>query len=178
MKPVKTILSTAVALVILSSAVHAQSPSPVKMGLWQTTSVSTMAGIQLPPEVLEKLKAAGRSVPGGTPQTTVTQSCLTPEKWKESWQRAQQSGDCQTKNFKQDASGMSANIECKTERGTSTGHTQVSFVSSEKAHGTTHVEVVTGRSPQPIVMNITMDSVYQGADCKGISPDNAKVISH
>jgi hypothetical protein len=28
------------------------------------------------------------------------------------------------------------------------------------------------------VMDITMDSVFQGADCKGISPDSAKVISH
>ena len=174
----KTIHSAVAVLVALSPAVHAQSTPPVKMGLWQTTVVSTMAGIQLPPEVLEKMKAAGRSVPGSTPQTTVTQGCLTPEKWQQSWQRAQQGQDCKTKNFKQDASGMSADIECKSDRGTSTGHTEVNFISPEKAHGTTHMEIVTGRSPQPIVMNMTMDSVYQGADCKGISPDSAKTISH
>ena len=174
----KTPLCVVAALITYFPVLLAQSTPPVKMGLWQTTVVSTMAGIQLPPEVLEKMKAAGRSVPGSTPQTTVTQGCLTPEKWQQSWQRAQQGGDCQTKNFKQDASGMSADIECKTERGTSTGHTQVNFISPEKAHGTTHMEIVTGRSPQPIVMDITMDSVYQGADCKGISPDSAKVISH
>jgi Protein of unknown function (DUF3617) len=178
MKPVKTLLSTVAALITLSSVIHAQSTPPVKMGLWQTTVISTMAGIQLPPEVLEKMKAAGRSVPGSTPQTTVTQGCLTPEKWQQSWQRAQQSGDCTAKNFKQDVSGMSVDVECKSERGTSTGHTQINFVSPEKAHGTTHMEIVTTRSPQPIVMNLTMDSVYQGTDCKGISPDSAKVISH
>jgi hypothetical protein len=175
---VKIILSAIAALVALSPVIHAQSAPPVKMGLWQTTVVSTMGGIQLPPDVIEKMKAAGRPIPGATPQTTVTQGCLTPEKWQQSWQRAQQGGDCQTKNFKQDASGMSVDIECKSERGTSTGHMQIDFVSPEKAHGTTHMEIVTGRSPQPMVMNITMDSVYQGADCKGISPDNAKVISH
>jgi hypothetical protein len=55
---------------------------------------------------------------------------------------------------------------------------QVNFVSPEKAHGTTHLQIATGRSPQPMVIDITIDSVYQGPDCKGISPDDAKVISH
>jgi hypothetical protein len=176
--PVKTIIYTAAALVALSSIAHAQSAPPIKMGLWQSTVVSTMTGIQLPPEVLERMKAAGREIPGSAPATTVTQGCLTPEKWQESFQRAQAGQDCHAKNLKLDASGMSADIECKSERGTSTGHTQVTFVSSEKAHGTTHMEIVTARSPQPIVMDITLDSVYQGADCKGISPDTSKVISH
>jgi hypothetical protein len=122
--------------------------------------------------------APRRSIPGATPTTTVTQGCLTPDKWKESWQRAQQNKDCTTTNFKQDASGISADIACKTDRGASTGHMQVNFVSPEKTHGTTHLQIQTGRSPQPIVMDITIDSTYQGPDCKGISPDDAKVISH
>jgi hypothetical protein len=178
MMPVKTIFYTAAALVALSSLAHAQSAPPVKMGLWQSTVVSTMTGIELPPEVVERMKAAGRTIPGSAPKTTVTQGCLTPEKWQDNWQRAQSGQDCLTKNLKLDASGMSADIECKTDRGTSTGHTQVTFISSEKVHGTTHMEITTGRSPQPMVMNITLDSVYQGSDCKGISPDGAKVISH
>jgi Protein of unknown function (DUF3617) len=174
----KTIPCVAAALFALSPLIHAQSAPPIKMGLWQNTVVSTMSGIQLPPEVVERMKAAGRSVPGGTPKTMVTQGCLTAEKWQESWQRAQAGQDCQTKNLKVEASGMSADIACKSEDGASTGHTQITFISPEKVHGTTHMEIVTSRNPQPIVMDITMDSVYQGADCKGISPDGTKVISH
>jgi hypothetical protein len=174
---VKTILCAAATLLALSSLAHAQSAPPVKMGLWQNTVVSTMSGIQLPPEVVERMKAAGRSIPGAAPRTTVTQGCLTPDKWKESIQDAQSGQDCHVKNLKTDASGMSADIDCKTQGGNATGHTQITFVSSEKVHGVTHMEVVTERSPQPIVMDITMDSVYQGSDCKGISPDGAKVIS-
>jgi hypothetical protein len=93
-------------------------------------------------------------------------------------QQAQAGQDCHTKNLKVEASGMSADIECKIQGGTSTGHTQITFVSSEKVHGTTHMEIVTDRSPQPMVLDITMDSVFQGTDCKGISLDGAKVISH
>jgi Protein of unknown function (DUF3617) len=174
----KTLLYTLVSLTALSVVSHAQSAPPVKMGLWQSTVVSTMTGIQLPPDVIEKMKAAGRPIPGSTPQTTVTQSCLTPEKWNQAWQHAQQRGDCQNTNLKQDASGMSVDIACKTERGASTGHMQISFVSAEKVHGTTHLQMASGRSPQPIVMDFIIDSVFQGADCKGISPDDARVVSH
>src|SRR6516225_4402318 len=57
----------------------AQAPTltapPIKMGLWQTTTTSTMSGITLPPEVVARLQAAGRPVPGSQPHTTVTQSC-------------------------------------------------------------------------------------------------------
>jgi hypothetical protein len=175
---VKAIVYAVASLSLFSSLTYAQSAPPVKMGLWQSTSATTMSGMQLPPEVVERMKAAGRAIPGSTPQTTVTQSCLTQEKWKQTWQRPQRGQDCQVKNFKQDASGMSADIECKSERGTSTGHTQVNFISSEKAHGTTQMQIVTGRSPQPMTMSITIDSFYQGSDCKGISPDEAKVVSH
>jgi hypothetical protein len=173
----KRMLTTVAMFAALPCLAQAQSAPPVRMGLWQTTAVTTMSGMQLPPQVVEQMKAMGRPIPGSTPTTSVTQSCLTPDKWQKNWQRAQQ-GDCHTTNLKQDASGMSADIECKTERGTSTGHTQVDFLSTEKAHATTTVQVNTGRMPQPITMNMTMDSVYQGADCQGVSPDSPKILSH
>ncbi len=39
-----------------------------------------------------------------------------------------------------------------------------------------HMEITTERQSQPIVMDMTFDSVYQGADCKGISPDSPKIV--
>ena len=38
------------------------------------------------------------------------------------------------------------------------------------------MEVTTARQSQPIVMDMTFESVYQGEDCKGISPDSPKII--
>jgi hypothetical protein len=173
----KTIHYVVAGFVGFSSVLHAQTAPPVKMGLWQTTVATTM-NLELPPDVVERMKAAGRPVPGSSPMTTVVQGCLTPEKWKDAWTRSQQQGNCEMKNLKQDAAGISMDVECKTARGTSTGHTQLSFDSSEKAHGTSHMEIVSERSPKPTVMNMVMDSVYQGADCKGISPDSPKIMSH
>ena len=158
----------------------AQAPStpPVKMGLWQGTTVSKMTGLQLPPEVVEKMKAMGRPVPGAEPRTIETQSCVTPEKWKEMFTKVNDDReDCKMMNLKQDSSGMSADMVCSSPRGgNGKGHMEVSFLSTEKVHGTIHMEMVTERQPQPIVMDMTFDSTYQGSDCKGISPDTPKVI--
>jgi hypothetical protein len=38
------------------------------------------------------------------------------------------------------------------------------------------MEMMTQRQPEPIVIDMTFDSTYQGSDCKGISPDTPKVI--
>ncbi len=68
----------------------ALTPPPVKMGLWQNTATNTMTGLQLPPEVVAKMQAMGRPVPGAAPRTIVTQSCLTPDKWQKSFTDMQQ----------------------------------------------------------------------------------------
>ncbi|HEX2918051.1 MAG TPA: DUF3617 domain-containing protein, partial [Edaphobacter sp.] len=151
--------------------------APIKRGLWHGKAVSTMTGLELPPDVVARLKAMGRPVPGSEPTTTETESCLTPEKWKEMLAKTQNRENCSYSNIRVDSSGMSGDMECTTGRGgTSRGHLQMNFVSPEKVHGTVHMEATSAQRPQPIVVDMTIDSTYEGADCKGISPDEPKVI--
>jgi hypothetical protein len=160
-----------------AAALHAQTAPPVKMGLWDGTTSTAITGMNLPPEVAERLKAMGRPVPGSEPRIMQTQSCLTPEKWKEMLTRAQDRQNCQLTNLKQDSSRMSADISCGSSTGSSAkGHLDMIFISSEKIHGTLHIEAISPRQPQPIILNTTIDSTYQGADCKGVSPDTPKII--
>jgi hypothetical protein len=162
-----------------AAAVVAQdvpTPPAVKMGLWQNTVTNTMSGIQIPPEVAERMKAMGRPVPGSAPRTTTTQSCLTPDKWQKSISDMQQGKNCQFTNVKQSASGMSGDMTCTTPEGSSKGHLDATFESQEKMNGKMHMEISTARQSQPIVMDATFESVYQGSDCKGISPDSPKII--
>jgi Protein of unknown function (DUF3617) len=148
------------------------------MGLWESTIVTKMTGLQIPPDVAERLKAMGRPVPGAEPRTIVTQSCLTPEKWQEMFTRSQQQREnCKLTNLKQDSSQMSADMECDPPGGGSAkGHIQINFVSQEKVHGISHIEAVSDRQPQPIVLDTTFDSTFQGSDCKNISPDSPKIV--
>jgi Protein of unknown function (DUF3617) len=176
MKPMKKLLCTAF---VIAATCVAQAPSapPVKMGLWHGTTVSRMTGFQLPPEVVEKMKAMGRPVPGSEPKTIQTESCLTPEKWKEMFAKTEDEREnCKIQNMKQDSSGMSADLVCDTRGGTGKGHLQVDFISTEKVHGAMHMEMVMQQQSEPIVVDMTFDSTYQGSDCKGVSPDSPKVI--
>lgn len=169
-----------VMLLLAGSAVmtaqDAVVPPAVKMGLWQNTSTNTMTGIQIPPEVAARMQAMGRPVPGAAPRTTVTQSCLTPEKWQKSWADMQGKNNCQLTNVKQSSTGMSGDVACTMAEGSSKGHMEATFTSQEKVNGKMHMEITTARQTQPMVMDMTFESVYQGEDCKGISPDSPKIV--
>jgi hypothetical protein len=170
------LITVMVAGVAGMGAQDAPVPPAVKMGLWQNTATNTMTGLQLPPDVVAKLQAAGRPVPGAAPRTIVTQSCLTPDKWQKSFVDMQQNKDCQFTNVHQSATGMSGDMVCTTAQGSSKGHLEASFGSQEKMNGKMHMELTTARQSQPIVMDVTFESVYQGEDCKGISPDSPKIM--
>lgn len=171
----------AVAILGFLSGALAQTvePPPIKMGLWQTTMTSTMTGIQIPPDVAARLQAMGRPLPSmGQPRTVITQSCATPEKWKDMFKHLQRQGNCEFSNEHQTSSSLSADLACKSPDGrySSSGHMDIGFVSEERIHGKVHVETITDSQPQPIVSDMSFDSAYQGADCQGISPDSAKVV--
>jgi Spy/CpxP family protein refolding chaperone len=174
------ILAAAAPALTATAALKAQSPPPpppIKMGLWEGTTVTTMTGLTVPPEMAERLKAMGRPVPGSEPRTMQMQSCLTPESWKQMFTRMQDRENCKVTNLKQDAAGMSADMSCQSGgTGSAQGHLQMDFLTPEKMHGTMHIEVTSSRQPKPIVMDITIDSLYQGADCKDVSPDTPKLI--
>jgi hypothetical protein len=174
----KRMLFSITILGFLGAALAQTSEPPVKMGLWQTKMTNTMTGMQIPPDVAARLKAMGRPVPTGQPHTTVSQSCLTREKWKDMFSHMQRNHDCQFTNEHQTSTSMSADMTCKSPDGkySSTGHIDVRFTSAEKMSGKVHAETIMQSQPQPIVMDMSFESAYQGADCQGISPDSPKVI--
>jgi len=148
----------------------------VKMGLWQRTSTTTMTGVQIPAEAAAKMKAMGVPVPGAAPRTDITQFCMTREGWQKSFADMQQKKSCELSNMHQDSSEMSADIVCKLSDGGGKGHMDIKFDSQEKMSEKLHMESTTSRQSQPIVMDRTAHSAYQGSDCKGISPGESKTI--
>ena len=151
-------------------------PPPIKMGLWKSTTNSTMTGFQLPPELADRMKAMGK--PLGGPQTINTLSCITPEKWQQMFNRQQRNQNCSFSNVQQSSSGMSADMACTSSsgRGNSTGHMDMTFDSDSKMHGKFHMNVAMESQPQPMTIDSTIQSDYQGSDCQGISPDSPKIV--
>jgi hypothetical protein len=166
-------------MVLFPGSAFAQaSAPPVKMGLWQTTNTVTMSGIQIPPDVAARLQAMGRPLPMEQPTTQILQSCLTPEKWKNMFSDMQRNSNCEFTNLHQRSDNLSVDMACKSPdgRSSSMGHIEASFPTAEKMHGKAHIETRMQSQAQPIVVEMSFDSAYQGSDCQGVSPSSAKMI--
>lgn len=147
-----------VAMLVFPVAMLAQtSTPPVKMGLWQTTQTSTIAGMGQLPRI-------------------VMQSCFTQAEWKNFFKNMQQDHNCTITHMHQTATSMTADMACHSGDSNSTSHVEVSFVSPEEMHGKVHGEITSPKQPQPMVFDSEFDSVYKGADCQGISPHSPRII--
>ncbi|MGH9587304.1 MAG: DUF3617 domain-containing protein [Acidobacteriaceae bacterium] len=156
------------------------TPPPVKMGLWETSMTSQMSGFSLPPDVVAKLKAMGRSVPGG-PHTTVSQGCLTPEEWQKDMADMNKpaGNDCAITNRKVDSREISFDISCKSERGDTTGHWEMHLVDDEHGQGLAHMNSnTTGPNGRHITMDMNFSSRFLSSSCGDVKPGNAKIIRH
>lgn len=165
----------------LAAVAQSTTPPPVKMGLWETTVTSKMSGFQLPPDVAAKLKAMGRSVPG-SPHTTVSQGCLTPDEWQKSMENMSKpsSSDCTITHRQLEARKFSVDVSCKSQNGgTTTGHWEMQATDDEHSHGSGHMTSdAAGPNGQHFSMDMTIDSHFLSANCGDVKPGNAKIIRH
>lgn len=159
----------------LAMAQQTLAPPPVKMGLWETRTTVKMTGVQLPPAVVAKLQAQGKPIPGNEPRKKLSHMCLTAATWHnefENLEPGREKSECPMKILKQDSSGMVADFVCNASApgDKRTGHIEIKYASAEKWNGTMRTEIVTAAHPAPMLVNMSVDSVYLGADCQGIAP--------
>lgn len=143
---------------------------PVTMGLWQTDTSSTVTG-------LENTPMAGMAAVLGRPHTT--QSCLTPERWKNDIQglNARQQHDCTLSNLHQDAHAITFDEVCQSPRGgTNNAHVDIVIDDQQHSHGTVSMKIADPALPQAMTMNMTMSSHYLGSDCGGVKPGEGKMV--
>lgn len=106
----------------------------------------------------------------------VTQSCLTPEKWKSDIQgfNARQQHGCTLSNLHQDAHEISFDEACGG--GMNNAHVDILIDDAGHAHGTVLMKIVAPSLPQPVTVNMTMASHYLGSDCGDVKPGEGKMI--
>jgi uncharacterized protein DUF3617 len=140
---------------------------PVSMGLWQTETTSTVTGIENTP-MAGMAAALGRA--------HVTQSCLTPEKWKSDIQgfNARQQHACTLSNLHQDAHEISFDEVCGG--GSNSSHVDILVDSMEHAHGTVVMTVAAPSLPQPMIIHVSMVSQYLGSACGDVKPGEGKIV--
>jgi len=151
---------------------------PVKMGLWQTTVTSTMTGLTIPPEVAARLQAMGRPVPGSTPHTSVSQSCMTKEEWAKSIERMNNNeAKCTYTNRNFTSDKFSFDMSCTSEHGgVFSGHFEMLVDDDTHTHGTANMKSEGGPNGQVLTINTTLSSHYLGADCGDVKPGESKSL--
>jgi hypothetical protein len=180
-----------IALTFAAAAAHAQSATPIKAGLWET-SITTNMQMQLPPELQARIDAMTpqqqammkANMPGmmggGAPTTTTTHSCSTGQTVQELVKQAQQKGtQCTLTNQTQTATGMSFDIACTVPQGSATGHSSFTMADSDHVTGTTHLTAtMSGRGGSGTMnMDSNMSSHYLGSDCGTVQPNSSVIVT-
>lgn len=164
-------LSLSLAVFAAGHAVHAQTletTPPIKMGLWQTEAKTAVSGAENTPLAREGQRA------------TVTQGCLTPDTWKSTIESLGKNPtiDCKVTNMHQDSQSLSFDEACSSERYNSDMHFQAQITDNEHMQGSAKVKVTAQGLPQPMTMNMTLDSHFLSSSCGDVKPGEGKVISH
>jgi len=158
------------------AAAHAQTQPqlsdalPVTMGLWQTETNATVTGVENTP-------MAGMAAAMG--RAHVSQSCLTPDKWKSDIQgfNARQQHGCTLSNLHQDSHEVSFDEVCQSERGgANNAHVDILIDSAEHSHGKVVMTIANPALPQPITITTTMVSHYVSPACGDVKPGEGKMI--
>jgi hypothetical protein len=147
-------------------------PLDVKLGLWETTNTfqsSGMPPMNIPPDALARMtpdqraKVESMMKNQGSPRTTTTKSCMTPEKMKRSEMFYEQK-QCTKTVVTSSSSRMEMRMHCTMEGGAKAdGTVRVERINSESSKGS--VQIVSTSGDHTMNMNSTFTSKWLGPDC-------------
>jgi hypothetical protein len=154
------LLVIVVALAVLCDLAAAQSP-PVKMGLWESTTVTTVANFQ---EIEEQMKKLG--LPNGWP-AVAKQNCKTVASWqkgREEWFTPP--AGCTVTNKTVSARGYSVAFSCSVPE-PELMQLKMSFDTKELIHGTMHTITTFPKSVGggQMVTDSKITDRFLGVDC-------------
>jgi hypothetical protein len=149
--------------------VFAQAPAlNIRMGLWQVSTVGNLGG-QMPgmdmsgmtAEQKAQMQSVMKNMMG--PHTTVTKTCMTPEKMGQSnFMEAEKDVKCTQQRLTDTATTFDAAITC-TGAAAMSGKVHVEATSPTAFSGT--MQMSGARQGQAMSMDMTMQGKWLGADC-------------
>jgi hypothetical protein len=167
------LLCSFAALASAQTAEMLAGPPPVKMGLWQSESTTSIEGAPANSPMAQAMTHGGSA--------NVSQGCLTPDTWKndfQNMQRHQPDANCSQSNFQQDAHHVTFDESCASGQGgySNNVHFEMLIDDMENAHGHADVKMTGPAFPQGMTMHITMKEKYLSSNCGDVKPGKSKVI--
>jgi len=122
MKTRAALIVTAVVLTAAGRVVRAE-PLNVKLGTWETTTVTNMSGFHLPeaqlqqlsPEQRQRLEAAMKKQQAGGPKTHTSRSCVTQKELDTFFSDDKEQADCKRTFVVATATKQDVTMECAGE---------------------------------------------------------------
>ena len=172
----------AVGLVTCAAAAHAQTPPPIKPGLWQVQSEREVDGQKarmpdmneqmknMPPEVRKQIeammKARGVDMSGGAGEMKI---CVTRELLDQGkWQNEQ--GTCKTDYSSRSGSSWKWHTSCSEPVAETDG--EAIFAGPENYTVKTVTKMIIQGEPK--TSRMTLNSKWMGADCGDVKPINPR----
>lgn len=146
----------------LLGVLAAQMPSkpPMKMGLWETTTNTTMS-------------MPGMNMPAGVGnRTTTAHSCATPESYADAFRQQEQRASCQRSNEKWTGNTYSFDMTCGGMQGK--GHFEITFENAENGHGTLHME--SAMRDHSMTIDMAIKTHWLGTDCGNVAPGKGEIV--
>ena len=158
----------------------------LKPGLWESTSTTEVAGMQMPampnmpPEMIAKMPPEQRArieammKNRGPGNSIVSKSCIT-EKDLQRGLRPEDDKEqhCKVDSVKTVGSTQEAHVTCTGERGKSTGTMKITATSREAYEGTMDMDVVANDRP-PMNVKVKLKGKWLGANCGDVKPREDK----
>jgi hypothetical protein len=158
-KLMKTILVAGTSLLIAAFFQGPPTTPPIKMGLWESSGMVKMSGVDMPP-----------AMAGFANRNMVVRMCFTAESYQKSM--AAQQKDCVRSNEHWGAKAWSFDLSCRA--GKTNGHVEMQFDSPENVHGKVHMTTDAGGHSMTIDTDSTMH--YLASDCGSVKPDNPQIV--
>lgn len=166
------LLTLAVLSVAVLWAANTVQPLDVKLGLWETTTVSQMSGMPpIPPDMLAKMtpeqkakmEAMMKQRQAEGPKTHTDKQCVTKEDLGKGGWFDKEEQDCTKTVLTSTSRKLDVKLECSKGGGKQTGTLNIEAVDSGNVKGTLQLAMTNGTNTMNV--NSTMTSKWLGSAC-------------
>lgn len=163
MRPATLLVCAAVALPLLAA-----EKLGARVGLWETTTTTTLGGLALPAELTANMPAAQRAQleqvmkAQSAPRTSTARSCVTEKDLENgTFQQppAQQGMQCKVTVVSSTSKRQESTFQCTTPVGTAEGKMVVDAIDDAHVKGTMQIKA------QQVSIDVAFESKWLSADC-------------
>ena len=145
--------------VLFSGFVQMPTTPPMKLGLWETSSTTSM---QMP----------GMNMPPQPPHSVKARVCVTAETWARAFGNNDRMAGCTRSNESYGAKHYSFDLSCPAMNGSA--HFEMEFFGDDSGRGKIHMDM----NPQGhhAIVDSVLDSHFVSSDCGGLAPGRSQVV--